>query len=132
MLSIIAAALAFAAPAYAGEDLFARADKNGDGLITREEALSAREEAFKRADRNGDGVVDGTDAPRRPALAAEYSQRTAQFKKQFDLNGDGKVTLDEVRSAPMTAFDAADADKDGVLSKAEVDAAKAAVKAKRP
>lgn len=132
MLSIIAAALAFAAPASAGEDIFARADKNGDGLVTREEALAAREDAFKRADRNGDGVLNAADTPKRPALASEYRQRTAQFKKQFDLNGDGAVTLEEVRSAPMTAFDAADANKDGALDKAEIAAAQAALKAKRP
>lgn len=131
MLSIIAAALAFAAPMAAGDDLLARADKNGDGLVTKEEALAAREDAFTRADRNADGVLDAKDTPNRPALASEYRQRTAQFKKQFDLNGDGAVTIEEVRSAPTTAFDAADANKDGALDESEIAAAKTALKAKR-
>lgn len=132
MLSIIAASIAFAAPTAASQDILVGADKNGDGLITKEEALAAREVAFKRADRNGDGVVNAADRPKQPRLAAEYNQRTAQLRARFDLNGDGAVTLEEVRSAPTTAFDAADVNKDGVIDQAEIAAARAALKAKQP
>lgn len=133
MLSIIAAAVAFAAPISvpSGADIISKADANGDGVVTREEFLAAREAAFKRADRNGDGVVNNADAPKRPALAAQYNQQAAQLKKQFDANGDGAVTLDEVRNAPTPVFDAADVNKDNVLDKGEIEAAKAAMKSKR-
>lgn len=132
MLTIIAAALALSAAPVPGENLLDKADTNSDGVITRDEARAAREQAFKRADRNSDGVVNDADVPKRAALAAEYRQRTAQLKTQYDANGDGAVTLAEVQNAPMKAFDAADANKDGVVDKSEVDGAKAALKAKRP
>lgn len=128
MLSLIAAA---ALSASSGAGLLDKADANGDGVVTRQEAIDARVAAFRRADRNGDGVLDDADAPRRPAAASEFRQRTALLKKQFDLDGDGVVTLEEMRTAPTTAFDRADANKDGVLDKSEVEAARKAAASAR-
>lgn len=50
-------------------------------------------------------------APRRPALM-----------RQFDSNGDGRVTQDEFLAASRQRFDAADRDRDGALSAAELPA----------
>jgi hypothetical protein len=41
-------------------------------------------------------------------------------RAKMDPNGDGKVTLDEMRAGAKQRFDALDADKNGVLSQAEL------------
>lgn len=40
-----------------GEKRFLRADTNGDGLISRDEALARSDKRFARLDTNGDGVL---------------------------------------------------------------------------
>lgn len=90
------------------------ADLDGDGAVTREEVLvteaaasaTARarlEKAFVAADADGDTTVSAeelADTGARAAMAALSPARMAQIKvlMGFDVDGDGKVTLAEVRN----------------------------------
>lgn len=67
---------------------------------------------FSRLDRNHDGVLTVADFPRRP-----------ERLKIWDKDGKGAVTLEEFTAADTARFDAADTDKDGILTTAERKAA---------
>ncbi len=113
--------------AAAALDQMAGADTNGDGSITRAELTAFRAKNFTRLDRDGNGVLTRSDIP---AMAARMRPDIDfdRLIKQFDANGDKKVSRDEFVSGPTTYFDLADANRDGVLTKAERDAAIAAAK----
>ncbi|MGF1526454.1 MAG: EF-hand domain-containing protein [Candidatus Competibacterales bacterium] len=114
------------------EQLFARGDLDGNGQVTRQEVIALRHSAAVRLDRNGDGRFDEADAPRFGAFKARYHQVLAQLQRQFDANGDGAVTTAEFINGPTTAFDLADTNGDGRLTRQEVNAAKARHSAKTP
>lgn len=91
------------------------ADLDGDGAVTRAEMLDASgamkagarvrlDRQFAAADGDGDGVVTAAElasAGDAAALSVMGPARLAEVKvlMGFDANGDGRVTLDEVRSA---------------------------------
>ena len=107
------------------EQMFKKLDANGDGAVTREEAVKLVDERFAAIDANKDGVVDKTEVEswigrRAPAQAvdgflkrhdldgdgkvtkAEFEKPFGKIFAVFDRNDDGKVTLDEARQAgPM-------------------------------
>lgn len=69
ILTIGAAAMAFSGPVMAGEHggkhhgkMFEKHDTNGDGVITKEEALSHAEARFDKMDADGDGSVTKEEA----------------------------------------------------------------------
>ena len=77
----------------------------------------------------------GSDRPGRGAAAqpisqADFVQRRVERLRAADLNGDGSVMADEMRTARQAAgtqrrialFDRLDADKDGQISRAEFEA----------
>lgn len=114
-------------------DLIARmdqADSNQDGAITRAELIDWRKANFMRFDRNGDGVLSDSDIPRfvrGTSIGAQFDD----LKTQFDINRDGRVTRDEFIGAPTVLFDAADANRDNIVTRAERDAAVANAKASK-
>ena len=63
LLTLAAASVAGAAT-DGGLGRFARADANGDGVVTRVEWLQATATRFARLDRNGDGKLDASELPR--------------------------------------------------------------------
>ncbi|MEO8241135.1 MAG: EF-hand domain-containing protein [bacterium] len=90
------------------------ADLDGDGAVTAAEvavvsAAAAAEDRgklavlFVRADSDGDGVISGTEAAAfagAAGMAAYGDVKAGQLRAvmAFDRNGDGRVTLDEVRA----------------------------------
>lgn len=122
---ILAAAVAFAAPASAQG--MRAADANGDGAITRAEAVAAREAAFTAMDANGDGYVTAAE---RAAMSEGRGarrgggQRMEAARAEMDADGDGRLSRAEFMNAPMPLFDRADTNGDDVLSAEELSAAR--------
>jgi Ca2+-binding EF-hand superfamily protein len=107
----------------------AAADANHDGQITKPELLAFRSAQFTKLDRNKDGALSAADRASfgmHLLSAADFASMTAAF----DTNGDGRIARVEFESGPTPAFTAADANKDGVVTKAELAAARAAKGAK--
>lgn len=117
------AACAFAAGAATQDSQFAGADKNNDGIITRDEFKLARAARFDTMDLDKDGFLSREELV---AAAPNFRARmmaTSSFPS-FDKNGDGRVSRDEFTSAPTPGFDYADANGDGVISASEAAAAR--------
>lgn len=108
-------------------NLFERADRNGDGKVTKAEALAVEDARFTELDTNKDGYL--THDEMRAAFAKHRGEKgdpkargEARFAKQ-DKNGDGKLTQDEVPRMPKEVFEKIDANKDGALTKTELEQA---------
>jgi len=109
-----------------------RADTNGDGQVSKEEAAALHDKRqadwFDKTDTNKDGLLSeeeiraGRDA-RRDHQRGEMKARMEERFKEADGNGDGQLSLDEVQAKlPRLAdrFNTLDADKNGMLSKEEL------------
>jgi Ca2+-binding EF-hand superfamily protein len=117
-----------------------RADKDGDGRVSRAEATSAGAERsgewFDKLDLNKDGYVTSDEI--RQARETRHGDMRAKMEERFkeaDVNSDGQLSLDEVQSKmPRLAerFSTLDADKNGLLSKEELKAAHGGGYGKRP
>lgn len=124
-----AAAIAGAMPASAQNgsrmiEEMQKADRNNDGAVSRDELLAYRSSQFDRLDRNDDGVLTQADMPR----IAKIRERMETATARFDSDGDGRITRAEFTSAPTAGFDRADRNNDGVVTKSELNAARAALK----
>jgi len=108
--------------------IFDRADKNGDGVVARDEFLTSRAEQFASRDRNGDGVIDNKDVGERAAARPRLSQAMTAMVTQFDTDKDGKVSKTEFVDGGAKLFDRADADANGSLDAKELEAAKTALR----
>jgi Ca2+-binding EF-hand superfamily protein len=117
-------------------DQWQRADVNGDGRLSRDEASSMPRlaRAFDDIDRNADGFADAEEVRiwrRRPGAAGKSPGAgrkptgLSEWLARADANGDGALDRREVEAAlPRMArnFDAMDADHDGALTKIEIEA----------
>jgi Ca2+-binding EF-hand superfamily protein len=109
-----------------------RADKDGDGRVSRAEAESAGAERsaewFDKLDLDKDGYVTAEESKqahqaRREHMRGEMKEKMEQRFKEADANSDGQLSLDEVQAKmPRMAerFSQLDADKNGMLSKDEL------------
>ncbi len=105
-----------------------RADKDGDGRVSRAEATAAATERtnewFDKLDLNKDGYV--TQEETRQARETRRGEMREMFDEHFkaaDVNGDGSLSLDEVQTnMPRLAerFSTLDKDKNGMLSREEL------------
>jgi hypothetical protein len=124
---------------------FKRMDVDSDGKLTPADRDAARtrmaDTMFERldADRNGAISRDEWNAGAARLAAAHQGagrrgmhgrpgMRGAGFIARADGNDDGAVTLDELRARALARFDRADADKDGKISAAEREQARAAMR----
>jgi hypothetical protein len=102
--------------------LFAAADINNDGRVSRVEFDAAREGVFARIDANGDGRLTLSElrdlrpegGSRRPPGREALGNLRA-----IDLNNDRAVSLGEFRAASTGRFLQADANRDGALGRDE-------------
>ena len=123
--------------------MFARADANRDGFITKAEAeavkqqmhgrMAERRAGTKRPDRAGvfdlidankDGMISREEFAARPQRAkmARHAGMRGMGGKMFDradANNDGRVSLAEAQQAALARFDRADANRDGTISREE-------------
>jgi Ca2+-binding EF-hand superfamily protein len=114
-----------------GGDLMARADSNGDGIVTKIELDAAtavmqtefaasmnsrRDEMFKRMDTNRDGTITRVEVE---AMRAGKDGQKNGPRPNPDTNNDSKISLDEWLARPDPLFERADANKDGKVTREE-------------
>ncbi|MBS0471418.1 MAG: EF-hand domain-containing protein [Proteobacteria bacterium] len=107
---------------HTGKMMIANYDSDNDGTVTRAELEAGLRQYFMQADTNHDGRLDPDETAAANARRIAIDQSTAiplidwnddgyidfnefaagvrsEFQR-LDLNGDGKVTIDEFRQAP--------------------------------
>ncbi|MFN3608137.1 MAG: EF-hand domain-containing protein [Hyphomonas sp.] len=126
---------------------FAEIDANSDGFVTQDEMKTHHE--AKRAEmkakweaKKAEGEVAGKPAregrmnrDKDPAKAAEWQAKRAEKSAErwaaMDSDGDGRLSLAEFTAEHIKFFDKMDADNNGTITKAEIDAAKSNMKERR-
>lgn len=107
---------------------FEAMDADKDGSVTQAEVAAFRAAAVAGADSNKDGLIDIDElTAHETSIAARLAQDHAARRMQAqDVDGDGKLSVEEMLAppAPPRMFARLDSDGDGALSKAEFDAAK--------
>ena len=104
---------------------FEQIDANGDGKITPEEMSTAGNARFAAGDTDGDGLMSQEEMVAAMIEHAKIrgSERVARMFERRDANGDGFLSMDEMRPSEdrhARMFDRLDADGDGAISKDEV------------
>ena len=109
---------------------FKKMDSDRDGTLSRKEIetyqtsqIIAAAEARKRAlfaalDTDRNGVLSQAEFMRFPSN--EQAPNAGPMIARFDTNRDAKISLVEYRAGTLANFDALDADKDGVVTPAEM------------
>ena len=95
-----------------------RADLNGDGGITPEEASAVGAVRFLRLDADGDGAV--TEGEMVEAAQQRIARRIAKVFARMDENGDGRVERAEFDDRGAARFARLDTDGDGRVSREEI------------
>lgn len=103
-------------------------DKNGDGVLTRDEVPERMAGIFARADKNGDGKITADELKSTAAKTAGPNGRVEHganvtrmdpILSALDADHDGIISAAEIAAAPA-ALKALDKDGDGTLSAAEI------------
>lgn len=103
--------------------MFQRLDKNHDGVISKDEWPRAAE-GFTRLDANSDGVLSQDEllraaTPRQAMRQQRINRQIQRQVRRMDTNGDRTISREEWRGK-ADLFDRMDADKDGLLTAAEI------------
>lgn len=118
------------------------ADTNGDNAVTRAELEQFHGEMFDFRDSNEDGFLDREDAsPARQRLAQMRAEGAAEaaaphrsramrgargarrMMEELDTDGDGRISRAEFVERRSPVFTRLDADENGTVTGAEIDAA---------
>jgi Ca2+-binding EF-hand superfamily protein len=128
--------LLLASSAFAGSDSaqiadkFAAMDTNQDGKISPDEHAVGAKMMFDKMDANRDGQV--TAAEMQAARPDKGKGMPASEKiKVVDVNGDGAVSAEEHAAGAKAMFDKMDSDRDGYLTKSEMEAGHAKMTEKK-
>jgi Ca2+-binding EF-hand superfamily protein len=140
-IALVGPTVAQTAPAPKG-------DANGDGVMTRDEAMAQADARFDRMDANKDGKLTAdemrprrpmgdasatppapppTDGAAPPAGSAGPGGRGERMFARLDTNGDGAIDREEFRAQAAQRFDRMDTNKDGKIDAAERQAARDAM-----
>ncbi len=119
-----------------GAEMFARADKNGDGQLGKDELPAEAWERMGKLDKNSDDVISKEElagamrerigqGPGRPeGMAGKGGPGEggpgAMFSR-FDTDKDGKLSKSEVPAEMWDKLSNADDDADGLISKGELE-----------
>jgi Ca2+-binding EF-hand superfamily protein len=101
------------------EAMFDRMDLNDDGVLDgadREARLAAR---FARLDSDGDGVLTEREWMAQVERTERRGSRGMAARRALDADGDRSVSREEFAAMALARFARADADGDGVVTRAE-------------
>lgn len=102
---------------------------------TKADAEQRAQMIFEQLDANHDGSIDQSEIDAFTKLMGDNPRITGRVARMFtesDANHDGKVSAAEAKGHADAAFDAADADHDGILTPEERQAARAKSAAETP
>lgn len=94
----------------------ARLDKDGNGLISREEAPPRLQQRFDELDANHDGALDQQELA---ALRKGGRKGQGDHRAMMDANGDGKIAAAEHADGVEKMFKRMDVDGDGEITQAD-------------
>lgn len=140
--AVLISALSLPAFADKGPGLFQRADKDGDGFVTKLEFSESRDLMFQNIDGNKDGILTQEEFKQareawrqkmgKPAQEQTQDQAQAQgteqparkrhggFMKRIDANEDGQVSAEEFAAAGEKMFARLDDNGDGRIAQEEL------------
>ena len=104
---------------HIAEERFAQRDTDKDGRLSKAES-GMPEERFARLDTDGDGVLSKEELQARHRKGAPERANRGPFGR-LDTNNDGKLTRQEAERGVDQMFERLDADKNGSLSKPELE-----------
>jgi len=99
--------------AFAADDAISKGDKKEDGKISKQEYMDATARTFTAYDKDGDGIL------RREEIKAIKGIDVEKFLKETDANRDGKIVKEEFNKAAEKRFNALDKNKNGYIDKNE-------------
>jgi len=119
---LILSPLAMAEPGQRAQQRFSAMDANGDGLLSPAEMQQARAARFRQLDADGDGELRREElrAGREHAQRRAGSRKGGTWMRRFDADRSGGLSAEEYGTAGEQRFQRLDRDGDGNLSMREL------------
>ena len=107
---------------FSGRMMMQKFDSNGDGVITREEAMAARDKMFTESDTDKNGSLNAAEID--AAIAKRMQRMMVRMRYRMlgkvDANGDGVISKDEMETMAKNRFAMADKNGDGKITRDEI------------